>query len=201
MISDIATIKSMIKVMRDSGMTFQEISDKLKSEYGISKSRQAIHGLYTRACEGDKSSLSEDEAKLICHVANIYCLGYNMAKTTDILNSLGISVNYSKVNKIIHSNENYIRSINETLVTRLKEMMASGYSLDAVKASLSYMGVPIIDKKLSAITGLAIKDIVYDYTVKSLVRAYKVCGDKDEIKALCQEYNIQFNSIEKHLDK
>lgn len=201
-IKDNGTIKSMIKVMRDKGMTYQEIADKLEKEYGIVRTRQAIYGMYSRATDEAKEMQSEEKQKIVSHVINIYCLGLDMTKTTLAVQNLGLNVSYNKVSRIIHSNPNYIKSVNDTLIAKVKDLISAEDDPSIIKAKLSYCGIEISNKKFQSLICTACKIRVRDYIIKEATSAYKLTRDKEVVKSICYSYpesNIQISDIEQNM--
>lgn len=180
------TMKSIIKNMRDKGMTFQEIADKLDSDYNIKRSRQAVHGLYTRAVDSNIASLSEEEMQLTCQIVNVYCLGYNMTQTSAILNHRGVEVSYPKVNRVIKDNVNYTRSVNEAMINTLKMNILIEPDPAILRAMLSFEGVPITDKKFCVLVEEVTKQAIKEYAVNKIATAYKITGERGTVKRLCE---------------
>ena len=71
---DTRAIKNLVVNMRDSGMTYQAISEQLDKGYGIKRTRQALNRMYKRAKE---TELATNNGKLLaCDIINIYCLTF-----------------------------------------------------------------------------------------------------------------------------
>ena len=102
-IVDTRTIKNLVVNMRDSGMTYQAISEQLDKGYGIKRTRQALNRMYKRAKE---TELATNNGKLLaCDIINIYCLVGSAQATVDEMQHLGINVTYSNVLSIIKSED------------------------------------------------------------------------------------------------
>lgn len=201
-INDNGTIKKMIQTMRNKGMTYQEIADTLAKEYGIVRSRQAIYSLYNRSIDENRAAMAEEKQITVSHVVNIYCLGWDMTKTTDAMKSLGVDISYNKVSRIIHANSTYIKNVNEALVTKVKDMIECEDDPAVIKASLSYCGIDVTSKKLGSLISQAFKLRIRDYILKEIVSAYKLSGDKEVAKDICYSYpnsKITIADIEKYL--
>lgn len=156
-IVDTRAIKNLVVNMRDSGMTYQAISEQLDKGYGIKRTRQALNRMYKRAKE---TELATNKGKLLaCDIANIYCLVGSAQATVDEMQHLGINVAYSNVLSIIKSEDKYIKSIEKSILDKVIAAISSEYSRDKIRELLSYKGVLISNKRLDSY-------IVEAYTIK-----------------------------------
>lgn len=154
---DTRAIKNLVVNMRDSGMTYQAISEQLDKGYGIKRTRQALNRMYKRAKE---TELATNNGKLLaCDIINIYCLVGSAQATVDEMQHLSINVAYSNVLSIIKSEDKYIKSIEKSILDKIIAAIDSGYSRDKIKELLSYKGVLISNKRLDSY-------IVEAYTIK-----------------------------------
>lgn len=183
------TLKSIITNLRNRGLTFQEISDELKSKYGIEKSRQAIQGLYSRTVETRENLLSEYEVTLKIDIVNLYCIGYNMTQITNILNNMGVPVTYSRVSDIIKNNNSYIQSVNSGLLVRIGEIYDS-CTVDQMKKTIEYKGFSITDSRFNQLIGEVITKRLKE-TIISHLNNSKLKGiDTKVIKDICDNIGI-----------
>lgn len=154
---DTRTLKNLVVNMRDSGMTYQAISEQLDKRYDIKRTRQALNRMYKRAKEAE---LTNNNGKLLaCDIINIYCLVGSAQATVDEMQHLGINVAYSSVLSIIKSEDKYIKSIEKSILDKIIAAIDSEYSRDKIKELLSYKGVLISNKRLDSY-------IVEAYTIK-----------------------------------
>lgn len=154
---DTRAIKNLVVNMRDSGMTYQAISEQLDKGYGIKRTRQALNRMYKRAKE---TEIAANNGKLLaCDIANIYCLVGSAQATVDEMQHLGINVAYSNVLSIIKSEDKYIKSIEKSILDKITAAISSEYSRDKIRELLSYKGVLISNKRLDSY-------IVEAYTIK-----------------------------------
>lgn len=193
-ITDAGTIKSMVVVMRNSGMTFQEISDKLASEYGIYRSRQALHGLYTRATK-PQEPVSSEEAKIVADVINIHCLGYNMTEVANLMANIGMPVSYNKVNSIIHKYIGYAESVKEAMLCKAIDIVKYETDRDKIMAHFTYKGVPITKRQFAHLIGRAFSQVIDSATANYIKTAYQISKDREVLKALTQKYRIDPSEI------
>ena len=60
-------VRLMIEQLKSDGLTFQEISDFLKAEKGITMSRQAVHAMYKRIVEKQKMFNSQEVVMIVAY--------------------------------------------------------------------------------------------------------------------------------------
>ena len=107
------SMRKYIVYLKDECMlSFQEIANKLEREYNIKKSKQAIHGLYTR--EKNNAEESEIRISLIFDIVNLYILGYNKKEIESLMDKYNIS--YNQIRYIIQQNEDLIDHIRQCKV-------------------------------------------------------------------------------------
>ena len=184
---DTRAIKNLVVNMRDSGMTYQAISEQLDKGYGIKRTRQALNRMYKRAKE---TELATNNGKLLaCDIINIYCLVGSAQATVDEMQHLGINVAYSNVLSIIKSEDKYIKSIEKSILDKVIAAISSEYSRDKIRELLSYKGVLISNKRLDSY-------IVEAYTIKISKLIESECNKiyKDTHSAwIAQEVEHRFN--------
>lgn len=189
------TIKAFIVDCKDSGMTFQEISDKLNSEYDIQKTRQAIQKMYQRIKNKEKDDL--EKVKIVADMVNIYCLGYNMTETTDILINMGYEINYTDVNKTINSNSDYIQDVEKNYLEKaIKSISIARSDLD-VENILTYKDIKPTENKLKDYIKNAYKEIVKQSIEYKLAQVYQLTDDRATVKYIIDDLglNIQLTDV------
>ena len=197
---DLNTIKNIICVLRDKGMTYQAISDKLRDEYGIVKSRQAIQGLYVRAREDRALKLSESEISIKCDVISIYNLGYNMTQVTKIMQKQYPDITYQKVLNIIKENKEYSTNMEITSIALLQDAFDSENDPNILKNMLSYKGVPITQTRFNYLIAQVVTGRIKDYATSQITRMYKITGSKSDIRDICNLINVvSLNGIENNI--
>lgn len=197
---DLNTIKNIICVMRDKGMTYQAISDKLREDYGIIKSRQAIQGLHVRAREDRALKLSESEISLKCDVISIYNLGYNMTQVTKIVQNLYPDITYQKVLAIIKENKEYSTNMEIASIALLQDAFDSENDPGTLKNMISYKGVPITQARFNYLIAQVVTNRIKEYATSQITRMYKLTRSKSDIKDICNLINIvSLNDIENNI--
>ena len=183
---DLNTTRSLIIAMRNSGMTFQAIADKLESEYGVKRSRQSVYALYKGATDPNFKRLSEDEILITCEIMNLDSLGYNMSQIHRRLKDRGFNITYQKVISVIRNNEAYANSIHETmLVTVLSNLDEMDPAV--IKGMLSCDGVPILESAFNSLVKEAIMIRINRYAANELARGYRLTKSRHLIKDMCED--------------
>lgn len=201
---DNETLKSLILQYRDSGMTYQEISDKLVSEYGIMKSRQAIQGLYKRTVQNLKSDSDKIKRLREADVVNLYCLGYNMSEVQRLMEDLGYDISYSEVNRIIKrykKEDDYIKEVEDSIVSRIRDVADKVSSIDDIINNVNYKGVPIKKEKVLEYLVEAYKNKIIDKIREDLIKIYEFTDSKEAVKKIIDDLklDIKINELKRTL--
>lgn len=184
---DIGTIKSMVISMRQNGnngrgMSFQAISDKLREEYSIVKSRQAVQGLYVRATEDELRA--GENFKLSVEICNVYCLGYNLTETTEIINSIGYSVSYQKICNAVKFNSDYLNWLLDSMKYTVLNNFSADSDVTIIKQLLGYRGFDATQEKFDELIYLSCIDKIKESSIEHLKTAYKLTNNAELIKRL-----------------
>lgn len=176
--------------MRNKGMTYQAISDSLKNDYGIEKSRQAVQGLYVRTIEDRENFDSETELAIKCDIINIYCLGYNMTQVTNLVSNFWSGITYQKVISIIKSNGDYIDSVENAMLARLSDKIDTEDNPNILRSMLSYRDISVTDSRFSNLINQITLARIKRYATLQISRAYKLTGNKADAKELCKTIGV-----------
>ena len=179
------TLKSIICNLREQGLSFQEISDKLYSEYGITRSRQAVQSLYSRSDKIKSKTSGDYDLNLMVDAINVYALGYNMTKVHEVLQSFGYDISYQKVIALIKDSSKYMRSIEDTMINNLEHMIDNDMSVLAMKASLSYKGIQVKPDRLNYLINQVIIAKIKANANEWITKSYRITGDRQATKELC----------------
>ena len=140
-------VKEVINKKRDEGLSFSEIAEYLKLEYGIERSRQAVYGLYTRSKK--KKSIDIDSEKKI-DIVNLYALGYTRNR---IQSELGVSA--YKINKLLDTTKE-LSSIRIVKVQEVFNMLANNKDINEIKEALKYKQYEVPESGLKILVSEAI---------------------------------------------
>ena len=196
---DMTTLKTMIIELKDSGMSFQEISDYLCVEHGINKSRQALNGLYNRAKKA--VGKNEERQKITCDVVNLYCLLDTVSMVSREAHRIDLDITYSQVLNIIKGEEAYVSSVESTIIASIVSKIGSIYDIRELRKSINYKGIVISDKKLSKYFEKAYTIYIKQKIEEHLSTIYKLTSNKDMAKRVGKNFNMNITTADlKHVN-
>lgn len=174
------TLRSLVVNCRDRGMTYQEISNMLRSEYGVVRTRQAVQQMYVRATNVPKVSDIGDD--VVDKIIKLSSFGYS---TDEIVESIGRNtVSKSMLMEIISRNRAHIQTRSNAIMARVVDMVKSDMNYSAMKAAISYGSYTIKDAKLKEfIECAAFTSIMTTFNSVS-ERLVNITGDKTSVARL-----------------
>lgn len=178
------TMRAFIIEHRESGMTFQEIADEL-DKLGITRTRQAIHGIYKRAKQGNKEKIKVDS-----DIYNLAALGYNNTEIKARLEELGSTIAYQYIIDTNKEGKNVIKEINEGNIEKIRRNLDIVLVADDIKSILSYKNTEPTDKKADELLKEVYKSKIRDKTNKILQNAYQLTGDRKIVSDIIKEMNL-----------
>lgn len=166
---DKATLKKLIIEMRKSDSSYGEIAHRLKTDYGVVMSRQAVYTMHKRAMgedtEGDGSTVQ------ITDILNYRALGVSKQKIQEVT-----GVSKIKLDEIIGKEEWVIDVIKEDMVGKAIMLINHGYSMDKIEQLFSFKGMGISKGVLAKIIKEASARIIKDTAVEKQRSISKVLG-------------------------
>ena len=202
-IYDRNTLKSTICNLRDrEGKSFQEISDILRNDYGIVKSRQAVYGMYMRSRDNEEYTQSDAFAK-ISDILHMYAIGYNASLIYENLSSLNISdLSYTKVLKVTKNGDRDLKMIENTIILGIADLLKNeNVTYDAITAYLTYKGFkPRGDTTIKFIAA-ATDYIIKEHAIEQAVKAYEITKSPDVIKLIVNGIKdcVQYKEVIKNI--
>lgn len=189
-------LKSTIWDLRSENKSYREIKEILATKYGITRSQQAIQGMYARMLKKEEDKNSKTNNSVICDVMNIYALGYNMSQVYDMLSNKGLGISYYNIQTIIKNNSNYYHQINSAMIATITDLMRGGdTTLQTIRARLSYNGVQITEKKLIELVRAAANIRMDEECMRIINRSYNVTRSLNLVKDLCSDKNLSRNAF------
>lgn len=190
---DLQTLKTMIVELRDkNGLSFQEISDTLKSEYDIDKSRQAISGLYNRVKKQDRDNI--ERQKLVMDTVNLYCILDSATSVCNELARAGIDITYRQVLSILKDNEGYIDKVHKSIVETIETQIDKIDDITPLVRSLDYKGVQISEKRFSEYLEEACKFNIKNSIIRQLLRVYKLSSSMSAIRNVAHSFGVELKT-------
>lgn len=174
------TLRSLVVNCRDRGMTYQEISNMLRSEYGVVRTRQAVQQMYVRATNVPKVSDIGDD--VVDKIIKLSSFGYS---TDEIVESIGRNtVSKSMLMEIISRNRAHIQTRSNAIMARVVDMVKSDMNYSAMKAAISYGGYTIKDTKLKEFIECAAFTSIMNTFNNVSERIVSITGDKTSVARL-----------------
>lgn len=187
---DRKTLRAFVIDSRNKGMTFENMAEALRNEYGIVRNRQSLHGIYKRAITNKEREASSEKISMIADVVNIYALGYNMAETRNIACNIGHDVSYYNVRDIISKEQEYIESVKNTMVFKTVRLILEGKSSESMVEELTYKGIKPTENGLKSILIDSYSMIVLSAATNELVKAYRDVEDRDIIRKVIEKTGL-----------
>ena len=187
---DKRALKSTIIELKESGLSFQNISDVLAKEYNVHMSRQAVCGMYNRATSDDAISKNRELILTTADIVNYNCLGLNNNEIRDVLNKLGYSIVLSDIEYILSINSEYKKSVEMELVQKIVKGLKVGNEVSEIKSKLAYKGLTVTEQKLKALIKIAAEQMIYEQSRKVLSSIYNATDDKTLVKDIIAEHNM-----------
>lgn len=187
---DKRALKSTIIELKESGLSFQNISDVLAKEYNVHMSRQAVCGMYNRATSDDAISKNRELILTTADIVNYNCLGLNNNEIRDVLNKLGYSIVLSDIEYILSINSEYKKSVEMELVQKIVKGLKVGNEVSEIKSKIAYKGLTVTEQKLKALIKLAAEQMIYEQSRKVLSSIYNATDDKTLVKDIIAEHNM-----------
>ena len=187
---DRKTLQAFVIDSRKKGMTFENMAETLRNEYGIVRNRQSLHGIYKRAITNKEREASSEKISMIADVVNIYALGYNMAETRNIACNIGNDVSYYNVRDIISKEQEYIESVKNTMVFKTVRLILEGKSSESMVEELTYKGIKPTENGLKSILINSYSMIVLSAATNELVKAYRDVEDRDIIRKVIEKTGL-----------
>lgn len=174
------TLRSLVVNCRDRGMTYQEISNMLRSEYDVVRTRQAVQQMYVRATNVPKVSDIGDD--VVDKIIKLSSFGYS---TDEIVESIGKNtVSKSMLMEIISRNRAHIQTRSNAIMARVVDMVKSDMNYSAMKAAISYGSYTIKDAKLKEFIECAAFTSIMNTFNSVSERLVSITGDKTSVARL-----------------
>lgn len=174
------TLRSLVVNCRDRGMTYQEISNMLRSEYGVVRTRQAVQQMYVRATNVPKAADIGDD--VVDKIIKLSSFGYS---TDEIIESIGRNtVSKSMLMEIISRNRAHIQTRSNAIMARVVDMVKSDMNYSAMKAAISYGSYTIKDAKLKEFIECAAFTSIMNTFNNVSERLVSITGDKTSVARL-----------------
>ena len=198
---DNKTLRALVVKFRDTGMTYQEISDKLYADYNIKRSRQTLQGMYTRAMRDLTSTDKKERVLARTDIVNVYSLGYNMTEVTEIVNeTFGYNLTYNEVVTTIKESQDYIEEVRTALAHKVEEQLDKCKYIYDLEEYISYNKIKPREKQLKLYVAEAYKIRLSKEFMSTLKSMKSFTDDKIVEKKVIEDLSLDtLNSTAKEL--
>lgn len=187
---DKRALKSTIIELKESGLSFQNISDILAKDYDIHMSRQAVCGMYNRATSDEVINKNKELILTTEDIVNYNSIGLSNYEIKEVLDKLGYSITLSDIEYILSINTEYKKSVEMELVQKIVRGLKIGNEIAEIKEKITYKGLSITDNKLKALLKISAEQMIYEQSKKVLASIYNATDDKALVKDIIAEHNM-----------
>lgn len=187
---DKRALKSTIIELKESGLSFQNISDVLAKEYDIHMSRQAVCGMYNRATSDEVINKNKELILTTEDIVNYNSIGLSNYEIKEVLDKLGYSITLSDIEYILSINTEYKKSVEMELVQKIIRGLKLGNEITEIKEKVTYKGLTITDSKLKTLLKISAEQMIYEQSKKVLASIYNATDDKTLVKDIIAEHNM-----------
>lgn len=186
---DSNTLKAFVIEHKEKGMSYQEIANKLMSEHGVKRTRQALQGIYARATDGS----SQVEVVVNSHIINLAALGYRSTDIEKEMEKLGYRLSYRYITNTVKESESIIDEVIRYHAEKIIENRGNLLSIDGIKDLINYKGIDASDRGIDIIIKRAYTEIIKDSLADILAELYKLTDDRKLVKDIMDETIIDIN--------
>lgn len=187
---DKRALKSTIIELKESGLSFQNISDILAKDYDIHMSRQAVCGMYNRATSDEVINKNKELILTTEDIVNYNSIGLSNYEIKEVLDKLGYSITLSDIEYILSINTEYKKSVEMELVQKIIRGLKLGNEIAEIRAKITYKGLSVTDNKLKSLLKISAEQMIYEQSKKVLASIYNATDDKALVKDIIAEHNM-----------
>lgn len=187
---DKESLRRVIIQLRADGYSFQEISDILLEKYGISKSRQSIHGIFNRAM---RQSEDLDDLMIKADMLHLYQLGYNKESVIDIIKEAHADTTMTqyRFNTILDNSKDNLTSIENEQLKLIEKGLKQKLDYDSIKIWLSYKGKEITGNRFKELLTKVVTSELELYIKSKATDILELTGDRELAKQIAREFNVE----------
>lgn len=180
-------LKVLIIRLRDSGCSYGEISNVLKSEYGIEMSRQSVCGMYTRSVSKGK----EKEVNRI-DVIMYSVLGYSPLDIREILkDNTEYSLSSMDIKDIIAESRELIKENRDRKVRTLARALYDGTDNTGINNILSYNNKVAKKDEYKQLLCDATEIIMKELAATTYAQLFRATGNRDIVKRAMTQVGLE----------
>lgn len=180
-------LKALIIRLRDNGCSYGEISNVLKSEYGIEMSRQSVCGMYTRSVSKGK----EKEVNRL-DVIMYSVLGYSPLDIREILkDNTEYSLSAMDIKDIIAESRELIKENRDRKVRTLARALYDGTDNTGISNILSYNNKVAKKDEYKQLLCDATEIIMKELAATTYAQLFRATGNRDIVKRAMTQVGLE----------
>jgi DNA-binding transcriptional MerR regulator len=187
---DKQALKSTIILLRDEGMSFQEISDILRKDYNVKMSRQAVCGMYNRSTSDESLNRNKEVIAVTSDIINYKALGLTIKRIKDILDKNNYNISFNKLSDILNNNSELMNVVKEEQVNKVAVMLSRNTEIDNIVNSLEYKGEKPTTVVLKEIIEDATALLINKRATEILAKTYSLTEDRMILKNIISKYKL-----------
>lgn len=182
-------LKALIIRLRDNGCSYGEISNVLKSEYGIEMSRQSVCGMYTRSVSKGK----EKEVNRL-DVIMYSVLGYSPLDIREILkDNTEYSLSAMDIKDIIAESRELIKENRDRKVRTLARALYDGTDNTGINNILSYNNRVAKKDEYRQLLCDATEIIMRELAATTYAQLFKATGNRNIVKKAMNQVGLEIS--------
>ena len=182
-------LKALIIRLRDNGCSYGEISNVLKSEYGIEMSRQSVCGMYTRSVSKGK----EKEVNRL-DVIMYSVLGYSPLDIREILkDNTEYGLSAMDIKDIIAESREIIKENRDRKVRTLTRALYDGTDSAGINNILSYNNRVAKKDEYRQLLCDATEIIMRELAATTYAQLFKATGNRDIVKKAMTQVGLEIS--------
>jgi DNA-binding transcriptional MerR regulator len=193
---DKKSLKSVIVGYKLNGLSYADISARLKDEYGIEMSRQAVNGLYKRATSDKEKEKSWHTVIRTNDICFYNALGYSAKEIKLLIQADGFNLSIAKITELIDSNKDHVEQIESTLVDSIEQGIKNKEAVESLMDATKFREVTVKSKKWNELLARATKQYINDKITEALADVIDITNDRDLVRSMIKEYNINVSFME-----
>lgn len=188
------TLKSLIVGLRESGKSFQAISEILERDYNTKKSRQAICNMYNRIISDKYITDNSKEILLTSEIMQLSALGLTVAQ---IRNKIGKRTTEYLISRVIAENETCARSILSNQVAKVVNILKRNGDMDDMRQALRFKDEVPSNATINKLIKIASTEILRSRALDLMVKVINITDDMSIVSEINKrhKFNVSLKEV------
>ena len=179
-------LREVILGLKNQGMTFEGISDKLEEMYGIKRDRQSVYGIYKRYI--DKLERDKEKSRGDIDIINI-CARIDVFTTArKFIAELNGGVSDYYIRNAIEKYSADIKIVQDELVDIIIDGLRTGSTKEEILGNISYKGIDVAESVYNRLATEAFRQKITNSIESIVALSIAHNGNTDIAKELIKEF-------------